>query len=115
MGIYIEDLKKCVVRHYSTSEKVEKAIETLLRLDEQLVWSETHKGYMVYVNKDAGKEIESTSEQVIPISVIEDIKAEIKNLVTGLYDSNYDRLALSAMETGVNEIIDNHISGKEKE
>jgi len=47
MGIYIEDSKTRTVRHYCTSTKIEKAIETLLKADDELVYSETHAGYVV--------------------------------------------------------------------
>lgn len=47
MGIYIEDSKTRTVRHYYTSSKIEKAIETLLKSDDKLVYSETHVGYVV--------------------------------------------------------------------
>ena len=47
MGIYIEDSKTRTVRHYCTSPKIEKAIETLLKSDDELVYSETHVGYVV--------------------------------------------------------------------
>ena len=47
MGIYIEDNNTHTVRHYCTSPKIEKAIETLLRADEELVYSETKVGYVV--------------------------------------------------------------------
>ena len=51
MSIYIQDSKKNTVRHYCTSTKIEKAIETLLNSDENLVSSETHTGYIVKVVK----------------------------------------------------------------
>ena len=54
MGIYIQDNKKHTVRHYSTTPKIEKAIETLLLANEELVSSETHEGYEVDI-----KEIEN--------------------------------------------------------
>ena len=53
MGIYIADTKKHTVRHYCTSPKIEKAIETLLRADEELVYSETHKGYVVTLTDES--------------------------------------------------------------
>ena len=52
MSIYIQDDKTKTVRHYDTSPKVERAIETLLKQDENLVWSETHKGYVVEIRED---------------------------------------------------------------
>ena len=55
MGIYIEDDKKKTVRHYCTSAKVEKAIETLLRQDDELVWSETHEGYIIDFKQVSGR------------------------------------------------------------
>ena len=53
MGIYIQDTKKHTVRHYCTSPKIEKAIETLLRADEELVYSETHTGYVVTLTDES--------------------------------------------------------------
>lgn len=51
MSIYIQDTKKHTVRHYCTNPKIEKAIETLLRADEELVYSETHVGYEVTITE----------------------------------------------------------------
>ena len=51
MGIYINDTKKHTVRHYNTDANIEKAIETLLRADEELVYSETHEGYEVSITE----------------------------------------------------------------
>lgn len=53
MGIYIQDNKKHTVRHYHTSPQIEKAIETLLRADEELVYSETHAGYAVTLTDES--------------------------------------------------------------
>ena len=53
MGIYIEDNKTKTVRHYSTSPKIEKAIETLLRADDNLVYAQTHKGYVVTLTDES--------------------------------------------------------------
>lgn len=53
MGIYIEDTKTHTVRHYCTSPKIEKAIETLLRSDDELVYSETHTGYVVTLTEES--------------------------------------------------------------
>jgi 23S rRNA A2030 N6-methylase RlmJ len=53
MGIYIEDSKTHTVRHYCTSPKIEKAIETLLRSDDALVYSETHPGYVVTLTDES--------------------------------------------------------------
>ena len=47
MGLYIQDNKKHTVRHYCTTPEIESAIETLLREMEDLVSSETHKGYEI--------------------------------------------------------------------
>lgn len=47
MSIYINDVKKGTVRHYCTTPKIDKAIETLLREMEEIVYSETHEGYEV--------------------------------------------------------------------
>ena len=55
MSIYIQDTKKHTVRHYCTSPKLEKAIETLLRADEELVYSETHVGYEVTITESEDK------------------------------------------------------------
>lgn len=51
MGIYIQDNKKHTVRHYCTTPKIEKAIETLLLADEDMVSSETHEGYRVGIEE----------------------------------------------------------------
>ena len=56
MSIYIQDTKKHTVRHYCTSPKIEKAIETLLRADEELVYSETHVGYEVTITESEDEE-----------------------------------------------------------
>ena len=53
MGIYIQDSKTHTVRHYCTSPKIEKAIETLLRSDDELVYSETHVGYVVTLTDES--------------------------------------------------------------
>ena len=53
MGIYIQDNKTHTVRHYCTSPKIEKAIETLLRSDDELVYSETHVGYVVTLTDES--------------------------------------------------------------
>ena len=50
--IYIQDDKTKTVRHYGTSPKVDRAIETLLKQDEELMWSETHEGYVVEIRED---------------------------------------------------------------
>ena len=47
MSIYINDVKKQTVRHYCTTPKIDKAIETLLLQMEYVVSSETHEGYQV--------------------------------------------------------------------
>lgn len=54
MAIYIVDEKKHTVRHYFTKSKIEKAIETLLKTDEELLWSETYPGYKVDIVDDEG-------------------------------------------------------------
>lgn len=51
MSIYIQDNKAKTVRHYLTTPKVERAIETLLKQNEELVYSETHKGYEVSIKE----------------------------------------------------------------
>ena len=53
MGIYIQDNKTKTVRHYCTSPKIEKAVETLLRSDDELVYSETHAGYTVTLTDES--------------------------------------------------------------
>ena len=47
MSIYINDVKKQTVRHYCTTPKIDKAIETLLLQMEEVIGSETHEGYQV--------------------------------------------------------------------
>lgn len=47
MTIYVDDDEK--VKIYPTRAKIAKAIETLLELDQNSVWSETDKGYGVAV------------------------------------------------------------------
>ena len=57
MEIYIQDSKTHTVRHYCTSPKIEKAVETLLRSDDELVYSETHVGCVVTLtDEDKDKE-----------------------------------------------------------
>lgn len=51
MSIYINDAKKGTVRHYCTTPKIDKAIETLLREMEEIVYSETHEGYEVTIKE----------------------------------------------------------------
>jgi hypothetical protein len=45
MSIYIQDNETNTVRQYCTSPEVEKAIETLLKTDSSLAYSETNEGY----------------------------------------------------------------------
>lgn len=52
MSLYIYDEKKKTVRHYCTTTKVNKAIETLLCEMEDMVGSESHEGYKIKVVKD---------------------------------------------------------------
>ena len=47
MSLFIQDEKTKTVRHYYTTPKMEKAIETLLQANEDLTYSETHTGYEV--------------------------------------------------------------------
>jgi hypothetical protein len=47
--IYIQDDKKHTVREYYTNPKIVKAIETLLKSNDDLVWSETQEWYEVRV------------------------------------------------------------------
>lgn len=54
MKIYIDNGD--TVKIYHTKVKVAKAIETLLELDGNLVWSETHKGYGVAIIDKAESE-----------------------------------------------------------
>ena len=49
MSIYIQDDKKHTVRYYATTSKIEKAIDTLLQADADLMYSETHEGYAVTI------------------------------------------------------------------
>lgn len=53
MGIYVQDNKTHTVRHYCTSPKIEKAVETLLRSDDELVYSETHVGCVVTLTDES--------------------------------------------------------------
>ena len=53
MSIYINDNKKKTVREYCTTPKIEKAIEALLRMNEELVYSETHEGYEVEIKESS--------------------------------------------------------------
>ena len=48
MNIYI-DSGKTVKTYYHVRSKIAKAIITLLEMDEELVWSETHEGYGVAI------------------------------------------------------------------
>ena len=48
--LYIQNNK--TVKEYYTSSKVEKAIETLLKRDENLMSSETFEGYKVKIVED---------------------------------------------------------------
>ena len=48
MNIYI-DSGKTVKTYYHVKSKIAKAIITLLEMDEELVWSETHEGYGVAI------------------------------------------------------------------
>lgn len=45
MSTYIYNEKKKIVKEFYTSPKIEKAVETLLLSNENLVYSETHEGY----------------------------------------------------------------------
>ena len=47
MTIYVDDGE--AVKIYMVKVKVAKAVMTLLETDEELVWSETHKGYGVAI------------------------------------------------------------------
>lgn len=47
MTIYIDN--GSTVKSYLTNEKVAKAIQTLLELDDDSTWSETQKGYSVII------------------------------------------------------------------
>ena len=49
MAVYIQDNTTKTVREYCTTPKIEKAIETLLRQMDDVVGSETHKGYEVHI------------------------------------------------------------------
>ena len=60
MAIYITDKKSKTVKHFFTSRKVEKAIEMLLLLDDDLAWTESSKGYDIrsyhYIGDDSKEE-----------------------------------------------------------
>ena len=56
MGLYIDNGK--TVKHYCTSRRVEKAIETLLNQDEELAGSETHEGYEVAIRAKDRKDFD---------------------------------------------------------
>lgn len=47
MTIYVDDGE--TVKIYPVKVKVAKAVMTLLELDDELVWSETHTGYGVAI------------------------------------------------------------------
>lgn len=47
MTIYFDDGK--TVKIYPVKNKVAKAVMTLLELDDEMVWSETHTGYGVEI------------------------------------------------------------------
>lgn len=48
MTIYIDN-DETVKTYHSVKSDVAKAIMTLLELDEELVWSETHPGYRAVI------------------------------------------------------------------
>ena len=52
MSIYIQDDKKKTIRHYMTTPKIEKAIETLIKQNENIGYSETYPGYVVSYKKE---------------------------------------------------------------
>jgi hypothetical protein len=54
MTIYVDDGK--TVKIYPVKIKVAKAVMTLLETDNELVWSETHKGYGVEIIDKAESE-----------------------------------------------------------
>ena len=54
MTIYVDDGK--TVKIYPVKVKVAKAVMTLLETDDELVWSETHKGYGVEIVDKEEKE-----------------------------------------------------------
>ena len=54
MTIYVDDGK--TVKIYPVKVKVAKAVMTLLELDDEMVWSETHKGYGVAIIDKAESE-----------------------------------------------------------
>ena len=54
MTIYVDDEEK--VKIYSVKTKVAKAIMTLLETDDDLVYSETHKGYSIKIVDKEEKE-----------------------------------------------------------
>lgn len=52
MAIWINDNKKKTVRKYCTTPAIEKAIETLLSEMEEMISSETKKGYTIKIIKE---------------------------------------------------------------
>jgi len=54
MTIYVDDGK--TVKIYPVKVKVAKAVMTLLETDDDMVWSETHKGYGVAIIDKAESE-----------------------------------------------------------
>ena len=55
MTIYVDDGE--IVKIYPVKVKVAKAVMALLELDNELVWSETHKGYGVAIIDKAESEV----------------------------------------------------------
>ncbi len=53
--IYIQDDKKHTVREYYANLQIVKAIETLLKSNDDMMWSETQEGYEVRVVESDGK------------------------------------------------------------
>ena len=61
MTIYVDDGE--TVKIYPVKVKVAKAVMTLLELDDEQMWSETHKGYSVaLVDKTFGFAIVEKTE-----------------------------------------------------
>ena len=54
MTIYVDDGE--IVKIYPVKVKVAKAVMTLLEMDDELIWSKTHKGYGVEIVDKAESE-----------------------------------------------------------
>lgn len=52
MSLYVQDNETNTVRLYLTAPSVEKAIEILLQQDRDLIYEETHPGYVLKIVED---------------------------------------------------------------